>query len=138
MELVVIRSFDNYISANIMLSRVRDAGIPAALLDELTVTIDPILSNAIGGIKLAVRADFVSRANEFLRLLEKERLATPQCPQCKSSQIELVAKQAPRNIFMVFLTWMLGSYAISPEKVYQCQQCGYESEKFPENISVYN
>lgn len=138
MEMVVIHRFNNYISANITLSRIRDAGIPAALLDEVTVTLDPILSNAIGGIKLAVRADFAEQAMEFLRLLEKERMATALCPKCGSQNIELVTKQAPGNMITAILTWFLGSYAIAPQKVYQCQNCGYECDNFPENTTSYN
>jgi hypothetical protein len=55
MELVTIQSFDNFFSANIQLTRLRAVGIECYLKDEYTVTIDPLLSNAIGGIKLVVR-----------------------------------------------------------------------------------
>lgn len=138
MEMVVIRSYDNYIPAHIILSRLKDAGIPAVLLDEFTVTIDPILSNTIGGIKLAVRADYAKRAEEMLSEFDAERMATAQCPNCGSSKIEQVTKQAPGNILTAVLTWFLGNYAIAPERVYQCQNCGYESEEFPENLTAYN
>ena len=55
MDIVTIRTFDNYFSANILLTRLRHAGIECYLKDEYTVTIDPLLSNAIGGIKLIVK-----------------------------------------------------------------------------------
>jgi len=138
MELVVIRRFNNYISAHIILSRLQDEGVPAALLDEFTVTIDPILSNAIGGIKLAVRADYAQRAGEILNRFDAEKMEMAQCSNCGSSQIELVTKQAPKNILTAILTWMLGNYAIAPEKMYQCQNCGHETENFPENTTAYN
>lgn len=48
MQPVIIRTFDNYFSANIILTRLQDSGIRCFLKDEYTVTIDPILSNAIG------------------------------------------------------------------------------------------
>jgi hypothetical protein len=57
MELVTVRTFNNYFSANIMLSKLKDGGIRCYLKDEFTVTVDPILSNAVGGIKLVVNKD---------------------------------------------------------------------------------
>lgn len=138
MEMVVLRSFDNYISANIMLARLQDAGLPVSLQDEFTVTIDPILTNAIGGIKLIVRSDYAEKAQAFLDQIDAERLATAHCPKCGEFKIELVNKHAPTNVITALLTWLLGSYAIAPEKVYQCQHCKYESHNFPENTTPYN
>ena len=55
MKLVTLRSFDNYFTANITLTKLHADGIECYLKDENTVTIDPMLSNAIGGIKLVVK-----------------------------------------------------------------------------------
>lgn len=54
MEFIPIKTFDNYIPANLLLSKMLDQDIHCYLKDEFTVTIDPILANAIGGIKLCV------------------------------------------------------------------------------------
>ena len=55
MELVTVRTFSNYFSANLLLSKLRDGGIECYLKDEYTVTMDPILTYAVGGIKLVVK-----------------------------------------------------------------------------------
>jgi hypothetical protein len=55
-----------------MLQRLEAEGIRAYLQDEHTVTINPIFSNAIGGIKLMVFEQQVARARELLQLFEKE------------------------------------------------------------------
>jgi hypothetical protein len=68
MNFVHLRSFDNYINANIKLGMLMDEGINCHLRDEYTITIDPLLSNAIGGMKLMV---IESQAGRALRLLEK-------------------------------------------------------------------
>ncbi len=57
MNMVTLRTFDNYFLANITLTRLQNAGINCFLKDEHTVTMDPILSNAIGGIKLVVKEE---------------------------------------------------------------------------------
>lgn len=138
METFIIASFDNYFSANIMLSRMQQAGIPCFLKDEYTVTIDPILSNAIGGIKLAVPEQFATEAAAMLKQFEEEYLQSVNCPQCGSNRISQVSKKGATNFITAILTWLFSSYAVAPEKVYQCPDCGYESENLPENQQEYN
>jgi putative signal transducing protein len=65
-EFVEIRAFDNYIYAHIVLARLQDADIICHLKDEFTITIDPLLSPALGGIKLMVATAQVDRALELL------------------------------------------------------------------------
>jgi hypothetical protein len=71
-DFIQIRSFDNYISAHIVLSRLQDAGINCHLKDEYTITIDPLLSPALGGMKLMVVASQVQRAIEVLEEPESD------------------------------------------------------------------
>jgi len=68
MNFVHLRSFDNYINANIQLGRLQDEGINCHLQDEYTTTIDPLLSNAIGGMKLMV---YESQAQRAIKILEQ-------------------------------------------------------------------
>ena len=63
---IQIRSFDNYVYAHIVLMKLQDAGINCHLKDEYTITIDPLLSPALGGIKLMVAAPQVERALDML------------------------------------------------------------------------
>jgi hypothetical protein len=64
---IEIGAYDNYIYAHIVLARLRDAGINCHLKDEFTITIDPLLSPALGGIKLMVAQSQVGRALELLK-----------------------------------------------------------------------
>jgi len=66
MNYILIRSFDNYIPAHIALGRLKEEYINCYLQDEYSVTIDPFLSNAIGGIKLMVAENQAERALEIL------------------------------------------------------------------------
>jgi len=132
METVVLKSFDNYFSANIILSRLQQSGVDCYLKDEYTVTIDPLLSNAIGGIKLAVYIDDVPDASRLLQEFEEEYLRTIDCPRCTGNHITHVSRPAARNFITSILTWLFKSYSIDPEKIYQCQDCNYETKNLPE------
>ena len=54
-----------------MLGRLRDEYINCHLLNENSVTIDPFLSNAIGGIKLMVAEPQVERALQLIHEIEE-------------------------------------------------------------------
>lgn len=67
MKYIILCSFDNYIPAHIALGRLKEEYINCYLQDEYSVTIDPFLSNAIGGIKLMVAEAQIERARDILK-----------------------------------------------------------------------
>lgn len=134
MDFVTLRTFQNNFSAHLLLTKLRSAGITCFLKDEFTVTVDPVLSNAIGGIKLVVKKTEQEEAMELLRVIDEDYIKSAVCPQCGKHTIELVPKNTTKNMASVFLSWVLGSYAVSPRNVYQCSSCRYESETLPENL----
>ncbi len=72
MNFIQLRSFDNYINANIQLAMLQDKGINCHLMDEHIITINPFLSPALGGMKLMVYESQAQRAIELLEEVEKE------------------------------------------------------------------
>ena len=127
MEFITIHSYDNYISAHIAMGRLEEDNIQCWLKDENTVTIDPILTNAIGGIKLMVASLQAERAISILRKLENEHKALHPCPECNSLNIELVS--TPRraaNWVSALFGFLFTSYAMPVEKVMHCFDCGHE------------
>ena len=138
MEIVTIRTFDNYFLANILLTRLRDSGVQCYLKDEYTVTIDPLLSNAIGGIKLIVRKEDAPGALEMLKTFDNDYNNAVQCPACGSHDIILVPKRGIENMLTAISTWIFSSYAVSAENVYKCNQCGHESETLPETPDAHS
>ena len=127
MEFITIHSYDNYISAHIAMGRLEEDNIQCWLKDENTVTIDPILTNAIGGIKLMVASLQAERAISILRKLENEHKALHPCPECNSLNIELVStpRKAANWVSAIF-GFLFTSYAIPVEKVMHCFDCGHE------------
>jgi hypothetical protein len=132
---VPVRSYDNYIPAHMMLQRLEEEGIKAYLQDEHTVTIDPILANAIGGIKLMIYEEQLERGMRLISDFEQDYNQAVACPQCQSTNVDYITQ--PSNVtnwFIALLTWIFGNYAVSFKKVYKCSHCGYESASLPENL----
>lgn len=136
MELVTVRTFSNYISANLLLSKLRNGGIECYLKDENTVTMDPLLTYAVGGIKLVVKKEDTEEVLKILQQFDEDYMQTAVCPKCGSHKIELVPKRNTANIVTAILSWIFSSYAVSAENVYQCGNCGYESSTLPEPLTT--
>lgn len=113
--------------AHLLLARLESEDIECWLQDENTVTINPILTNAVGGIKLLVKKEDLSRARQIFWEIESNRKQSIECPKCKGHNIELVS--TPRkavNWFSAILTFFLGDYAMTVDKVNHCFDCGNE------------
>ncbi len=134
MELITIRTFNNYFSANILLTRLRDAGIQCYLKDEYTVTMDPLLTNAVGGIKLVINKNDEAEVFAVLQQFDETYKNNTVCPKCGSHNIDLVPKRSPANMITAILSWVFSNYAVSAENVYQCGICGFESSTLPEPL----
>lgn len=134
MDFVTVKTFDSYFLANIILGRLHSEGIECYLKDETTVTMDPILTNAIGGIKLVVKNDNAATVQEILKKYDEEYLNAATCPQCGAHKFSYIAKPGVTNFLTAIITTLLGSYAVAPDYIYQCGQCGYESERLPETF----
>ena len=132
MELITIKTFDNYFSASIILTRLQHDGVECYLKDEHTVTIDPILTNAIGGIKLVVKKEDEQKALELLSVYQTEYMQNAICPKCGGKSFSYVTKKEPGNYLTALVTWIFSSYALALHYVYQCNNCGYECETLPD------
>ena len=127
MDFVILQSFNNYLDAHLLMAKLESEDIQCWLQDENTVTLYPILTNAVGGIKLFVNKNDLSRARQIFWEVENNRKKTIECPKCKGHNIELVS--TPRkatNWFSAILTFFLGDYALAVDKVNHCFDCGNE------------
>ena len=127
MDFVILQSFNNYMDAHLLMAKLESEDIECWLQDENTVTINPIWTNAVGGIKLLVTKQDFGRAYEIFRGAENNRKQAVKCPKCKGHNIELVS--TPRkaaNWFSAIFTFFLGDYALAVDKVNHCFDCGNE------------
>lgn len=131
MEMITIRTFDNNFFANIILTRLQNEGINCYLKDEYTIGVNPLLSNAIGGIKLAVHHSQVERAEDLLRIFHEEKVKSAVCPKCKG--IAMIEIHRPVQSFMTkIFSRLSANYVVPVETVYKCTVCNTESSFLPE------
>lgn len=98
----ILEVFEYSSEAQVMKSKLEDEGYRVMLADEKTIDTDPLLSQAIGGVKLLVHNEDFAAAVEIFNQIRRYETdvdgATMQCPDCDSTQI-LVAPLQRKNIF---------------------------------------
>jgi len=120
MDFVILQSFDNYMEAHLLMAKLQSENIECWLQDENTLTINPLWTNALGGIKLFVTKQDIGRAYEIFRESENNRKKAIECPKCKGHNIELVS--TPRKA----ANWFSAIFNIGADKVNHCFDCGHE------------
>lgn len=130
MSYTILNTYNNYIDANLHLMQLQEEGINCWLKDEHTVTIDPLLTNAIGGIKLMVHETQKERAEDLLRIIINKAKENRVCPYCGSHNVEyIVSNRKPSNWFSALFTYLLGGYPLAAEQSYHCFDCRKEFEE---------
>lgn len=98
----ILAVFDYSTEAHVTKSRLDSEGFKTMLMDEKTIDTDPLVSNAIGGVKLLVhKNDFEKAAVIYndIRTYQKDKNGNDiSCPTCNSTRI-LVAPAQRKNVF---------------------------------------
>jgi hypothetical protein len=132
MNFIQVSSYDNYISANMQLSLLQEEGINCYLKDEYTVTIDPLLSPAIGGMKLMVYEAQSQRAKEIIEKAGKEFLLNIDCANCGKNTLELVTEiKKPVGLLQTISFLLINGQAEEVKKYYHCKTCGSNFSELP-------
>lgn len=103
-DYIILTVFEYSTEAHLVKSKLESEGIRTMLMDEKTIDSDPLLSQAIGGVKLLVHKEDLEEAMQIynaVRTYEKDEEGNDMhCPSCGSHQI-LVAPLRRRNIFFM-------------------------------------
>jgi len=135
MSFINISSYDNYVNANMHLSMLEEQGINCHLKDEHTITIDPLLSPAIGGIKLMVAEPQADRARQVLKEAEMEWLKTVPCPACHQLSLQKIVRVTEFTTLWGKLKSMLANGQEKEVKAYyQCDSCKNTFDDLPVNL----
>ena len=136
MEFVLLQTYTNYMDAHIIFGRLESEGIHCWLKDEHTVTINPIWSQTVGGIKLMVAKDQAEEAMQLIQQYEAERRQQFVCPSCNSGNIELVSSNRKASNWIQTIIGFL--FTINPpvEKTWHCFNCKAEFETPHETTSA--
>ena len=99
----VIASYTKLEDAHLAVSKLEGSGVEAWLRDEATANIYLLYSNAIGGVKVEVSADDLTRAREILEL-PKEPSGLLQCPHCGSENVSMRQMNLFAALALIFLS----------------------------------
>ena len=98
----ILAVFEYSTEAHVTKSKLDSEGFETMLMDEKTIDSDPLISNAIGGVKLAVHKNDFEKALEVYNEIRTYQQDTNGndlfCPACNSTQI-LTAPSQRKNIF---------------------------------------
>lgn len=128
--MVTIKTFDNPIDAHLLKTKLESEGIFCYLADENIVGINPLLSNAVGGIKLNVDKEDVDDAIRIIKEMEGTPITdvenqTISCPNCGSTQV-LNNINNQKGLFAklaTVLSFLTSSLPIYAKKSYLCKDC---------------
>ena len=128
---VTIARFQYSSEAQIVKGRLESDGIAVFLRDNITIDTDPLVSNAIGGIKLKVRAEDEKEAKKILRSIKAYAVddnGNPiTCPNCKKHEVEMYSSIDSLKAFLSFLIGLLTStLPFHARYKYVCENCKTE------------
>ncbi len=114
--------------AQIIKSRLEAEGIEVFLNDQFTVDTDPLVSNAIGGIKLNVWKEDEAEAMEILKSISEYSLDDDgheiECPMCGSSKVELFTNvRGFKSLFFFLFSFLTTALPIYTRYEYRCETC---------------
>ncbi|MGB1314008.1 putative signal transducing protein [Bizionia paragorgiae] len=123
-----IARFQYSSEAQIIKGRLESEGIQVFLTDNLTIDTDPLVSNAIGGVKLKVYATQALEAQHILETIRKYAIDDEgdviTCPQCHSKRISKISTITDLKSFTSFLIGFLsGKLPFYAKDNYQCDNC---------------
>lgn len=117
-EFYTLGAFEYVADVQIIKGRLEAEGIPVFLKDEHTLTSDPMISNAIGGVKLQVYNWDMERALDIYNEIRGYALDSHgkplSCPNCKAQRLESYYKGA--NLFFKLFPFF-------ERKKYRCLNC---------------
>ncbi|GAA4966441.1 DUF2007 domain-containing protein [Algibacter aquimarinus] len=123
-----IARFQYSTEAQIIKGRLEADGIKVFLFDNLTIDTDPLVSNAIGGVKLKVLSTDALKAQHILNSIEKFSLdddGNPiNCPNCNSKDVILFSTIKDFKSFIAFIFGFIsGTLPFYSKNKYRCDKC---------------
>lgn len=126
-----IGSYTYTSEAVIIRGRLEAEGIEVHMADNFTVDNDPLISNAIGGVKLYVKTEQAEQAKQVLSQISRYSLDNEgkllKCPKCGHHEVEVGT--TIKNVKSL-LAFLFGFFAVIlpfyTKYKYRCNYCGHE------------
>ncbi|QMU30944.1 putative signal transducing protein [Adhaeribacter radiodurans] len=131
-KLITIATFPDAVKAQIMRGRLEAEGILAFIADEHTLTNQPFLYMAYGGVRLQVAEQDREQAQAILNTGDSFVVETTpeylpdQCPNCHSDKVKETTSAAKQSL-LTFLRNALTARSHQPVvRRFTCNNCGYK------------
>lgn len=126
-----IAKFQYSAEAQIIKGGLESEGIQVFLSDNITIDTDPLVSNAIGGVKLKIFTEDAMQAQHILESINKYSIDDGgnaiQCPNCNSEQVAMFSTIKDFKSFFAFVFGFIsGTLPFYSKDKYRCDTCETE------------
>ena len=137
-KIVVYQTFTDPIHAHIVKGLLEANGIECFISDENIVSVNPLYSQAVGGVKLNVFEKDVLRINSLLNAgitteetaVEEQTTNSMMCPKCQSNNVAYGGSVKRKfGLWNMILPFLLMVYPFTMRKAYHCFNCDHEFKK---------
>lgn len=134
-NIVVYQTFTDPVNAHIIKGVLDSNGIECFISDENIVSVNPLYSQAVGGVKLNVFERDVPMINSLLNAgitnegteVDEKADSTIICPKCHSHNVAYGGSVKRKfGFWQMFLPFLLMIYPFTMRKAYHCFNCDHE------------
>jgi len=130
MPFKTVQVFDNAIDARLFSSKLESEGIACFIENESTMTLDPLLNYAVGGVPVLVEEEDYKAAVQLMDAVAKSPLVGEDgkevvCPRCKSTNIQtgFSSVDSAQSVMGLILGLMLFVVPFLNRDKYRCVNC---------------
>ncbi len=130
-SLIEIANYQFSSEAYLFKGKLESEGIEVFLQNENTINTDPLLSNALGGVKLFVNSEDVLQSRQILDTIPEYSLDDKgellSCPNCGSQKINMTTTIKDIKSFLAFIYGLLTlSMPLFSKQKHKCESCNFE------------
>lgn len=136
MNWVTVATYTYATEAHLLRMRLETEGLHPQLKDEHTVTQDPLLSHALGGIKVQVPAAEEAHARAIVQAVADLPHTTDDniplsCPKCGSYNLEpgYVKLRGLAGFLQIVVMFLLMIFPFYQPRAYRCSSCDTLTER---------
>ncbi len=138
-NLILIESFNDAIQAHLMAGALEEEGIEVFIMDENLVSINPLFSNVVGGVKLKVKQEDADKALQLIQQMKQTPYtnddgAVIKCPWCESEKVDnnFRSIKSFSSLVAFFLALFTTTYPLRSDHRYYCLNCKKQFEHKPQ------
>ena len=130
-SLIEIANYQFSSEAYLFKGKLESEGIEVFLQNENTINTDPLLSTALGGVKLFVNSEDVLQSRQILDSIPEysvdDKGELLSCPNCGSQKIIVTTTIKDIKSFLAFIYGLLTlSMPLFSKQKYKCESCNFE------------